>query len=94
MRDAFPSDSVDVPNTGDDTTGGETGDTGDGSGGTGGGGADGGDGGIGDTDTGTVVVPSYTVVANKTSVNEGDFVEYTISTQNVSNGTYSYYTLR
>ena len=93
LRDAFPSDSVDVPNTGDDTTGGETGDTGDGSGGTGGGGGDGGDGGIGDTDTGTVVVPSYTVVANKTSVNEGDFVEYTISTQNVSNGTYAYYTL-
>jgi hypothetical protein len=37
--------------------------------------------------------PSYEVVADKVSVNEGDFVQYTITTENVENGTYAYYTL-
>ena len=37
--------------------------------------------------------PSYGVVADRVSVNEGDFVKYTITTENVENGTYAYYTL-
>ena len=37
--------------------------------------------------------PSYGVVADRVSVNEGDFVQYTITTENVENGTYAYYTL-
>jgi hypothetical protein len=37
--------------------------------------------------------PSYEVVADKVSVKEGDFVTYTITTENVENGTYAYYTL-
>ena len=38
-------------------------------------------------------IPSYEVSSDKSSVNEGDFVEYTITTENVENGTYGYYTL-
>tara|TARA_Y100000385_G_scaffold249161_1_gene270339 strand:+ start:938 stop:3832 length:2895 start_codon:yes stop_codon:yes gene_type:complete len=44
-------------------------------------------------DTSDDTLPSYKVVADKVSVNEGDFVEYTITTKNVENGTYAYYTL-
>jgi hypothetical protein len=42
---------------------------------------------------GSKVSPSYSVVADKTSVKEGEFVVYTITTSNVDNGTIAYYTL-
>ena len=44
-------------------------------------------------DTTIVTLPSYEVIADKVSVKEGDFVTYTITTENVENGTYAYYTL-
>jgi len=44
-------------------------------------------------DTTNDTPPSYEVIADKVSVKEGDFVTYTITTENVENGTYAYYTL-
>ena len=44
-------------------------------------------------DTSDDTLPSYEVVADKVSVKEGDFVTYTITTENVESGTYAYYTL-
>jgi hypothetical protein len=51
---------------------------------------------IGSVDVGTGVVdttPRYAVNANRSSVTEGEFIVYTITTQNVDNGTILYYTL-
>lgn len=39
------------------------------------------------------LVPTYSVVADKSVVNEGQFVVYTITTTNIDNGTTLYYTL-
>jgi len=41
----------------------------------------------------TDTTPTYSVTANRTSVREGEFVVYTITTTNVDNGTILYYTL-
>ena len=38
-------------------------------------------------------VPSYSVVANRSACPEGEFIVYTITTQNVDNGSIVYYTL-
>lgn len=42
---------------------------------------------------GSTQTPSYKVVADKTTVREGEFVVYTITTTNVNNGTVAYYVL-
>ena len=39
------------------------------------------------------LIPSYVVRANRTSCPEGEFIIYTITTENVENGTIVYYTL-
>ena len=50
-----------------------------------------------DPDTGVdfedVVTPSYSVIANRETCPEGEFIVYSISTQNVENGSLEYYTL-
>ena len=54
-----------------------------------------GDGGTGEDTTGdgSTTIPSYVVTSDKTSVQEGQFIIYTITTTNVDNGTILYYTL-
>lgn len=52
-----------------------------------------GDGGDGTGDDGTDTTVSYKVVANRSSVKEGEFIIYTITTKNIENGTILYYTL-
>ena len=49
--------------------------------------------GDGGDDDATDTTPSYSVVANRTSCPEGEFIIYTISTSNVENGTILYYNL-
>ena len=46
----------------------------------------------GDADA-TDTTPSYSVIANRTSCPEGEFIIYTISTSNLENGTILYYNL-
>lgn len=45
------------------------------------------------TENNSTVSASYKVEANKSSVKEGEFVVYTITTENVKNGSVAYYTL-
>lgn len=45
------------------------------------------------TQDGSTLTPTYKVVADKTTVKEGEFVVYTITTTNVVNGTIAYYVL-
>ena len=78
VDETFPPGETDVPPI----------DTGDGDGGDG---TDGGTG-TGDGDT-TTAVSTYKVSADKSSVREGEFVVYTITTTNVEGGTILYYTL-
>mgnify|MGYP003109484255 FL=1 len=49
--------------------------------------------GDGGDDDATDTTPSYSVVANRTSCPEGEFIIYTISTSNVESGTILYYNL-
>ena len=49
--------------------------------------------GDGGDDDATDTTPSYSVIANRTSCPEGEFIIYTISTSNVENGTILYYNL-
>ena len=42
---------------------------------------------------GSLLTPTYKVVADKTTVKEGEFIVYTITTANVINGTVAYYIL-
>lgn len=42
---------------------------------------------------GSTLTPTYKVVADKNTVKEGEFVVYTITTTNISNGTVAYYVL-
>ena len=49
--------------------------------------------GYGCDDDATDTTPSYSVIANRTSCPEGEFIIYTISTSNVENGTILYYNL-
>ena len=78
VDETFPPGETDVPPI----------DDGDGDGGDG---TDGG--GTGDGGDTTRVVPTYKVSADKSSVVEGEFVVYTITTTNVDSGTILYYTL-
>ena len=47
----------------------------------------------GGDDDATDTTPSYSVIANRTSCPEGEFIIYTISTSNLENGTILYYNL-
>lgn len=47
----------------------------------------------GDSDTTTILTPTYNVTANRTSCPEGEFIIYTITTTNVDNGIILYYSL-
>lgn len=48
----------------------------------------------GEGDSGTeTTIPTYTVIANRSTCPEGDFIVYTITTTNVESGTILYYTL-
>ena len=49
--------------------------------------------GDGGDDDATDTTPSYSVIANRTSCPEGEFIIYTISTSNLENGTILYYNL-
>lgn len=46
-----------------------------------------------DDDTGNEIVQTVDVVADRATCPEGEFITYTIETQNVQNGTFLYYTL-
>ena len=48
---------------------------------------------IRDSDLPESTTPTYSVLANRTSCPEGEFIIYTINTRNVVNGTILYYTL-
>ena len=49
--------------------------------------------GSGDQEDAVSTIPSFTVSANRTTCPEGEFIIYTITTENVVNGTIVYYTL-
>ena len=51
------------------------------------------DDGDGGGDDGQILTPSYSVVANRSTCPEGEFIVYTITTTNVANGTILYYSL-